>query len=174
MSARRNGRAPAAGGDGWYKLRAMTANSVRPQWMALRFFARANPFSRTPSALRGNFKRQPAALQHKPFKALEAGGVLGPTAIPRRTGESVSLRLTSKGKKKSACTRFRSRFWWRARRFTGRDRANCDAFAPACTKCCPTLATSGAPSADRLSARTARTSAERCAATCRARAPRPA
>src|SRR5215475_14260918 len=49
------------------------------QWMALRYFARANTFSRTPSAL-------------------EAGGYL----VRQRSkadGRSVSLRLTSKGKK---------------------------------------------------------------------------
>jgi hypothetical protein len=43
------------------------------QWMALRFFARANPFSRTPSAF-ANFKRQPAAPQHKPSRRLKRMG----------------------------------------------------------------------------------------------------
>ena len=58
------------------------------QWMALRFFARANSFSRTPSAFaefqattRGTATQ---AIKAEPFKA---------------DGRSVSLRLTSKGKK---------------------------------------------------------------------------
>ena len=39
------------------------------QWMALRFFARANSFSRTPSHSR-NFKRRPVAPHHKPLRRL--------------------------------------------------------------------------------------------------------
>ena len=67
------------------------------QWMALRYFARANPFSRTPSAL--------AALQattrgtaSQAIRALEARGYL----VRQRSkadGRSVSLRLTNKGNK---------------------------------------------------------------------------
>jgi DNA-binding MarR family transcriptional regulator len=67
------------------------------QWMALRFFARANPFSRTPSAF-AEFQATTRGTATQTIKALEAGGYL--VRRPFKTdGRSVSLRLTSKGKK---------------------------------------------------------------------------
>src|SRR5262249_13821965 len=67
------------------------------QWMALRFFARANPFSRHPSAF-AEFQATTRGTASQAIKALEAGGYLvrQPSKADRR---SVSLRLTSKGKK---------------------------------------------------------------------------
>ena len=53
------------------------------QWMALRFFARANSFSRTPSAF-AEFQATTRGTASQAIKALEAGGVLGSTAIPGR------------------------------------------------------------------------------------------
>src|SRR6266566_5006832 len=67
------------------------------QWMALRFFARANSFSRTPSAL-AEFQATTRGTASQAIKALEAGGYL----VRQRSeadGRSVSLRLTNKGKK---------------------------------------------------------------------------
>ena len=67
------------------------------QWMALRFFARANPFSRTPSAF-AEFQATTRGTATQAIKALEAGGYL--VRQPFKTdGRSVSLRLTSKGKR---------------------------------------------------------------------------
>jgi len=67
------------------------------QWMALRFFARANPFSRTPSAF-AEFQATTRGTATQAIKALEAGGYL--VRRPFKTdGRSVSLRLTSKGKR---------------------------------------------------------------------------
>jgi DNA-binding MarR family transcriptional regulator len=67
------------------------------QWMALRFFARANSFSRTPSAF-AEFQATTRGTATQAIKALEADGYLvrQPSKADRR---SVSLRLTSKGKK---------------------------------------------------------------------------
>ena len=67
------------------------------QWMALRFFARANSFSRTPSAF-AEFQATTRGTASQAIKALEAGGYL----VRQRSEadrRSVSLRLTSKGKK---------------------------------------------------------------------------
>ena len=67
------------------------------QWMALRFFARANSFSRTPSAL-AEFQATTRGTATQTIKALEAGGYL----VRQRSetdGRSVSLRLTDKGHK---------------------------------------------------------------------------
>jgi integrase len=67
------------------------------QWMALRFFARANGFSRTPSAF-AEFQATTRGIASQAIKALEAVGYL----VRQRSqadGRSVSLRLTSKGKK---------------------------------------------------------------------------
>src|ERR1700686_2425097 len=67
------------------------------QWMALRFFARANPFSRNPSAF-AEFQATTRGTASQAIKALEASGYL----VRQRSkadGRSVSLRLTSKGKK---------------------------------------------------------------------------
>jgi DNA-binding MarR family transcriptional regulator len=65
------------------------------QWMALRFFARANQFSRNPSAL-ANFQATTRGTASQAIKALEAGGYL----VRQRSeadGRSVTLRLTDKG-----------------------------------------------------------------------------
>jgi DNA-binding MarR family transcriptional regulator len=64
------------------------------QWMALRFFARANPFSRTPSAF-AEFQATTRGTASQAIKALEAGGYL----VRQRSeadGRSVTLRLTAK------------------------------------------------------------------------------
>src|SRR5271167_4136126 len=71
---------------------------LRPaQWMALRFFARANQFSRNPSAF-ARFQATTRGTATQTIKSLEAGGYLvrQPSKVDRR---SISLRLTSKGKK---------------------------------------------------------------------------
>jgi DNA-binding MarR family transcriptional regulator len=65
--------------------------------MALRYFARANPFSRTPSAF-AEFQATTRGTASQAIKALEAGGYL----VRQRSkadGRSVSLRLTNKGNK---------------------------------------------------------------------------
>src|SRR5450759_345133 len=67
------------------------------QWMALRFFARANQFSRNPSAF-AEFQATTRGTASQAIKALEADGYLvrQPSKADKR---SVSLQLTSKGKK---------------------------------------------------------------------------
>jgi len=63
--------------------------------MALRFFARANSFSRTPSAF-AEFQATTRGTASQAIKALETGGYL----VRQRSeadGRSVSLRLTDKG-----------------------------------------------------------------------------
>ena len=65
------------------------------QWMALRFFARANSFSRTPSAF-AEFQATTRGTASQAIKALESGGYL----VRQRSqadGRSVTLRLTDKG-----------------------------------------------------------------------------
>jgi DNA-binding MarR family transcriptional regulator len=65
------------------------------QWMALRFFTRANSFSRTPSAF-AEFQATTRGTASQSIKALEAGGYL----VRQRSqadGRSVTLRLTDKG-----------------------------------------------------------------------------
>ena len=65
------------------------------QWMALRFFARANSFSRTPSAF-AEFQATTRGTASQAIKALEAGGYL----VRQRSeadGRSVTVRLTDKG-----------------------------------------------------------------------------
>ena len=67
------------------------------QWMALRFFARANRFSRTPSAF-AEFQATTRGTASQAIRALEAGGYL----VRQRSnvdGRSISLRLTTKGNK---------------------------------------------------------------------------
>jgi DNA-binding MarR family transcriptional regulator len=67
------------------------------QWMALRFFARANRFSRTPSAF-AEFQATTRGTASQAIKALEAAGYL----VRQRSnvdGRSISLRLTTKGNK---------------------------------------------------------------------------
>src|SRR5450631_3589033 len=66
------------------------------QWMALRFFARANQFSRNPSAF-AEFQATTRGTASQAIKALEADGYL----VRQRSeadGRSVTLRLTHKGK----------------------------------------------------------------------------
>ena len=67
------------------------------QWMALRFFARANRFSRNPSAL-AEFQATTRGTATQTVKLLEARGYLvrEPSKADRR---SKRLRLTSDGKK---------------------------------------------------------------------------
>jgi DNA-binding MarR family transcriptional regulator len=67
------------------------------QWMALRFFARANSFSRTPSAF-AEFQATTRGTASQAIKALEAGGYLV-RRQSRADGRSVSLQLTKKGNK---------------------------------------------------------------------------
>ena len=65
------------------------------QWMALRFFARANSFSRTPSAF-AEFQATTRGTASQTIKALEVGGYL----VRQRSqadGRSVTLHLTDKG-----------------------------------------------------------------------------
>src|SRR5512132_4699219 len=65
------------------------------QWMALRYFARANQFSRNPSAF-AEFQATTRGTASQAIKALESGGYL----VRQRSkadGRSVSLRLTDKG-----------------------------------------------------------------------------
>src|SRR5438309_10825551 len=65
------------------------------QWMALRFFARANSFSRTPSAF-AEFQATTRGTASQAIRALEAGGYL----VRQRSqadGRSVTVRLTDKG-----------------------------------------------------------------------------
>jgi DNA-binding MarR family transcriptional regulator len=67
------------------------------QWMALRYFARANSFSRTPSAF-AEFQATTRGTASETIRALEAGGYL----VRHRSkadGRSASLQLTSKGKR---------------------------------------------------------------------------
>ena len=65
------------------------------QWMALRYFARANPFSRTPSAF-AEFQATTRGTASQAIKALETGGYLV-RQQSEADGRSVSLRLTDKG-----------------------------------------------------------------------------
>jgi len=97
------------------------------QWMALRFFARANSFSRTPSAF-AEFQATTRGTASQAIKALEAGGYL----VRQRSeadGRSVSLRLTNKGKKALARDPFEVLV--RAVDLARRQRANRDAPHPA-------------------------------------------
>jgi DNA-binding MarR family transcriptional regulator len=74
------------------------------QWMALRYFARANPFSQTPSAF-ATFQATTRGTASQAIKALEASGYL----VRQRSkadGRSVSLRLTNKGNKALASDPF--------------------------------------------------------------------
>jgi DNA-binding MarR family transcriptional regulator len=67
------------------------------QWMALRFVARANSFSRTPSAF-AEFQATTRGTASQAIKALEAGGYL----VRQRSeadGRSVTIRLKDKGRK---------------------------------------------------------------------------
>ena len=108
------------------------------QWMALRFFARANPFSRTPSAF-AEFQATTRGTATQAIKALEAGGYL--VRQPFKTdGRSVSLRLTSKGKKALA----RDPFEVLVRAVDSLDATERTAMRRALHQVLSTLATSGA------------------------------
>jgi len=108
------------------------------QWMALRFFARANPFSRTPSAF-AEFQATTRGTATQTIKALEAGGYL--VRQPFKTdGRSVSLRLTSKGKKALA----RDPFEVLVRAVDSLDATERTAMRPALHQVLSTLATSDA------------------------------
>src|ERR1700724_4140470 len=67
------------------------------QWMALRFLARANSFSRTPSAF-AEFQATTRGTASQAIKALEAGGHLV-RRRPQEDGGNVTVRLTDKGEK---------------------------------------------------------------------------
>jgi DNA-binding MarR family transcriptional regulator len=74
------------------------------QWMALRYFSRANSFSRNPSAF-AEFQATTRGTASQAIKALEEDGYL----VRQRSKadrRSVSLRLTNKGKKALACDPF--------------------------------------------------------------------
>jgi DNA-binding MarR family transcriptional regulator len=66
------------------------------QWMALRFFARANRFSRNPSAF-AEFQATTRGTASQAIKGLEAGGYLA-RQRSEADGRSIALRLTGKGK----------------------------------------------------------------------------
>jgi DNA-binding MarR family transcriptional regulator len=108
------------------------------QWMALRFFARANPFSRTPSAF-AEFQATTRGTATQAIKALEAGGYLVRQPF-KRDGRSVSLRLTSKGKKTLA----RDPFEVLVRAVDSLDATERTAMRRALNQVLSTLATSGA------------------------------
>jgi DNA-binding MarR family transcriptional regulator len=65
------------------------------QWMALRFFARANAFSRTPSAF-AEFQATTRGTASQAIKALETSGYLV-RQRSRADGRIVTLHLTDKG-----------------------------------------------------------------------------
>src|SRR5215469_2509307 len=65
------------------------------QWMALRYFARANTFSRTPSAF-ADFQATTRGTASQAIKALETGGHLV-RQQSQADGRSVTLCLTDKG-----------------------------------------------------------------------------
>jgi DNA-binding MarR family transcriptional regulator len=108
------------------------------QWMALRFFARANQFSRNPSAF-AEFQATTRGTATQTIKSLEAGGYLvrQPSKADRR---SVSLRLTSKGKKALA----RDPFEILVRAVDSLDANDRTAMRRALYQVLSTLATSGA------------------------------
>ena len=90
----RNGRTRAARGAACASRRLRGRTQPRPV-DGLRFFARANSFSRTPSAF-ADFQATTRGTASQAIKALEAGGYL----VRQRSqadGRSVTLRLTDKG-----------------------------------------------------------------------------
>src|SRR5258708_532178 len=108
------------------------------QWMALRFFARANSFSRTPSAF-AEFQATTRGTATQASKALGAGGYV--VRRPFQTdGRSVSRRLTSKGKKALA----RDPFEGLVRAVDSLDPTERTAIRRALHQVLSTLATSGA------------------------------
>jgi DNA-binding MarR family transcriptional regulator len=72
-------------------------SELRPaEWMALRFIARANEFSCTPSAL-ADFQATTRATASQSIKQLEAGGFII-RRQSKKDGRSFSLILTDKGR----------------------------------------------------------------------------
>jgi hypothetical protein len=69
------------------------------QWMALRFFARANSFSRTPSAF-AEFQATTRGTASQAIKALEAGGYL-----VRRRSEADGRASLDAQRSRSGCAR---------------------------------------------------------------------
>lgn len=67
------------------------------QWMALRYFSRANSFSRTPSAF-AKFQATTRGTASVAIKELKTGGYLAQERS-KRDGRSIRLRLTAKGSK---------------------------------------------------------------------------
>src|SRR6266498_1953222 len=135
------------------------------QWMALRFFARANSFSRTPSAF-AEFQATTRGTASQAIKALEAGGYL----VRQRSdadGRSVSLRLTNKGKKALA----RDPFEVLVRAVDLLEVKERTAMHHALHQVLTTVAASGRIGAS-VFATIAPTSVERCAAIQQARTPR--
>jgi len=70
------------------------------QWMALRYFARANPFSRNPSAF-AEFQATTRGTASQAIKALEASGYLVRQAI--QGGRTKRQPATDEQGQKSAC-----------------------------------------------------------------------
>jgi len=108
------------------------------QWMALRYFARANPFSRNPSAF-AEFQATTRGTASQAIKALEASGYLA-RQRSKSDGRSVSLRLTNKGKKALA----RDPFEVLVRAVDSLDAPERTAMRRALHQVLSTLATSGA------------------------------
>jgi DNA-binding MarR family transcriptional regulator len=103
----------------------------------LRFFARANSFSRTPSAF-AEFQATTRGTASQAIKALEAGGYL----VRQRSqadGRSVALRLTDKGHELIA----RDPFEALVRAVGSLDRQEQTAMRDALRRVLTTLATSG-------------------------------
>src|SRR5262249_23977850 len=82
---------------GLCKPRAMTANSAPPNGWRFATSPAANRFSRTPSAF-AEFQATTRGTASQAIKTLETGGYLD-RQRSKADGRSVSLRLTSKGKK---------------------------------------------------------------------------
>jgi len=74
------------------------------QWMALRYFSRANLLSRTPTAF-ANFQATSCGTASVVIKELKTDGYLTQDR-PGTDGRSVRLRLTAKGKKALASDPF--------------------------------------------------------------------
>ena len=108
------------------------------QWMALRFLARANSFSRTPSAF-AEFQATTRGTASQAIKALEAAGYLV-RQQSEADGRSVSLRLSNKGKKALA----RDPFEVLVRAVDSLDAPERTAMRRALHQVLSTLATSGA------------------------------
>src|SRR5260370_6250356 len=89
------------------------------QWMALRFFARANQFSRNPSAF-AEFQATTRGTATQTIKLLEAGRDLGPEAT-RAEKPNLRFALPWQGQKRPARSSFARLV--RAPEFLARDKA---------------------------------------------------